>query len=253
LAHPSGECCLKAVLHKGTAAGHAETIYNINTYVTGSKETGAKRIILYFADVFGPFFINGQLVADYFASRDWLVLAPDYFRGDPVTNHRAHPGFRAETEPGWSFEKWKEDNMDFAVKNIPGWVDEVKARYGGPDTKYATVGYCFGAPFVMNECAGDTVVAGANAHPAFLHESHLQNSRKPVFFSCAEVDHTFPAESRHIAEKILADNKQIYQFQLFSGVAHGFALRGNPDVEIEKWAKEQSAKSIADWFDRFTK
>jgi dienelactone hydrolase len=54
-----------------------------------------------------------------------------------------------------------------------------------------------------------------------------------MFFSCSEIDHTFPAESRHIAEKILADNKQLYHFQLFSGVAHGFALRGNMDVENE--------------------
>jgi len=253
LAAPSGECCLKAVQHKGTATGQAETIFNIKTYVSGSKESGSKQILLYYADVYGPFFINGQLVADYFASRGYLVLAPDYFNGDPVTLHRASPGFRSDTEPGFDFEAWKTKHMSFAVKNLPGWVDEAKARYGGPNTKYVTVGYCFGAPHVLNECAKESVVAGAVAHPAFLMESHLQNSKKPMFFSCSEIDHTFPAESRHIAEKILADNKQLYHFQLFSGVAHGFALRGNPDVENERWAKEQSAKSIADWFDRFAK
>jgi len=251
LAGPLGECCFKMVQHKGTPAGKWETIFNIETYVTGSKENGAKRILLYYADVWGPTFINNQLVADYFASRGWLVLALDYFRGDPITLHRASPGFRTEDEPGWDPEEWKTEHMDFSVKNVPGWVDEVKAKYGGPDTKYVSVGYCFGAPHVMNECAKDTVVAGAIAHPAFLNESHIQNSKKPIFFSCAEVDHTFPPESRHITEKILAENKQIYHFQLFSGVAHGFALRGNPDVENERWAKEHSAKSIADWFDRF--
>lgn len=110
LAAPSGECCLKTVQHKGTAAGTSETIFDINTYVTGAKPGGsgsgvADRILFYFADVHGPFYINGQLVADYFASRGmydcslnlfirrsrhtywivgWLVLAPDYFSGDPV-------------------------------------------------------------------------------------------------------------------------------------------------------------------------
>lgn len=48
--------------------------------------------------------------------------------------HRANPAHRTgktETEPGWDYEKWKKESMEFAVKNIPGWVDEVKARYGG--------------------------------------------------------------------------------------------------------------------------
>lgn len=66
LAAPSGECCLKVVQHKGTASGKSETIYNIKTYVSGNR---GDKIIFYFADVYGPFFINGQLVADYFASR----------------------------------------------------------------------------------------------------------------------------------------------------------------------------------------
>jgi hypothetical protein len=74
LAAPPGDCCLKAVLHEGEPAGHAETVFNINTYITGSKETGARRILLYFADVWGPFFVNGQLVADYFASRGEAAL-----------------------------------------------------------------------------------------------------------------------------------------------------------------------------------
>lgn len=60
------------------------------------------------------------------------------------------------------------------------------------------------------------------------------SSLEPLFLSCAETDQTFPAESRHIAEKILADNKQSYHFQLFSGVEHGFALRGDMSVENER-------------------
>ena len=71
LAAPSGECCLKTVQHKGAAAGTSEFIFNINTYVTGKKAGPgpAERILLYFPDVFGPFYINNELVADYFASR----------------------------------------------------------------------------------------------------------------------------------------------------------------------------------------
>jgi hypothetical protein len=54
-----------------------------------------------------------------------------------------------------------------------------------------------------------------------------------MFFSCAEIEMPvgFVPESRHLAEKILAENKQFYHFQLFSGVDHGFACRGDPDDE----------------------
>lgn len=34
--------------------------------------------------------------------------------------------------------------------------------------------YCFGAPYVCDELAGDTVTAGAFAHPAFLKDHHFQ-------------------------------------------------------------------------------
>lgn len=58
---------------------------------------------------------------------------------------------------------------------------------------------------------------------------------------CSEDDITFPPEGRHKAEEILAANKQTYHFQLFSGVSHGFAVRGDMDNENERWAKETSA------------
>jgi dienelactone hydrolase len=65
--------------------------------------------------------------------------------------------------------------MAFALDAMPGWVDAVKKQYGKTGTKYACVGYCFGAPFVCNELAGTTVSAGAFGHPAFLEEPHFAN------------------------------------------------------------------------------
>lgn len=40
--------------------------------------------------------------------------------------------------------------------------------------------YCFGAPYVCDELAGNTVSAGAFGHPAFLNEHHFENL-KSVF------------------------------------------------------------------------
>lgn len=65
--------------------------------------------------------------------------------------------------------------MTFALQAVSDWVKAVKEKYGRPDTKYACVGYCFGAPFVCNELAGSTVTAGAFGHPALLEDYHFSN------------------------------------------------------------------------------
>ena len=46
-----------------------------------------------------------------------------------------------------------------------------------------------------------------------------------------ETDKSFPKESRRRAEDILEEIKATYHVQIFSGVAHGFGTRGDPEVE----------------------
>jgi hypothetical protein len=57
---------------------------------------------------------------------------------------------------------------------------------------------------------------------------------EPLFLSCAETDNTFPTESRNKAIDLLIKDKKPYGLQLFSGVAHGFALRCNLEVPYER-------------------
>ena len=44
----------------------------------------------------------------------------------------------------------------------------------------------------------------------------------------------FPLASRRRAEDLLLEGKKSYHIQLFSGVEHGWAVRGNPEVENER-------------------
>lgn len=113
--------------------------------------------------------------------------------------------------------------------------------------------YCFGAPYVCNElAAGGSCVAGAFAHPAFLKEHHFKNLKgkqatvanasyhltharpAPLYLSCSEIDHTFDTPSRRKALDILQEGKHPYHLQLFSGVEHGFALRGNTNDPYQR-------------------
>jgi len=248
LAQGLGEHCITGVKHTGEAVGFTEDITGVETYIskppTQSSSSTYDKIILFFADVYGPLFINNKLLQDYFASRGFFVAGIDYFEGDPIHLSRE--------KPNWNLNEWIEGKRKRADEILPVWVEAIKDKYGKDSTKYTAVGYCFGAPHVLNQAAGDLVVAGAIAHPAFINEEHFEKAKAPLFFSCAEVDHTFPLESRRRAEDILVAKKAVYTFQVFSGVTHGFAVRGDPNISDSRWAKEESATGIANWFERFS-
>jgi dienelactone hydrolase len=69
--------------------------------------------------------------------------------------------------------------------------------------------------------------------------------------SAAETDAIFPAEKRHKSEEILAQTKQPYQINLFAATEHGFAVRGDPKIKLQKFAKEQAFLQAVTWFDTF--
>lgn len=103
----------------------------------------------------------------------------------------------------------------------------------------------------MNSIASDSPACevGAFAHPAFLKEQHFKDIQRPLFLSCAEHDFTFETDARNKALEILREAKKPYHLQLFSGVEHGFALRCDLSKPYERWAKEQSIRGIAEYFD----
>ncbi|KAJ7773661.1 Alpha/Beta hydrolase protein [Mycena maculata] len=244
IAHPHCEDCFKGVKHSGTPVGKTVTIADVPTYVSDppAGASGTKKVVLFFSDVYGPLFLNNQLVQDYFASQGFVVAGIDYFLGDPVHIH---------TEEGFDRSAWFEKARKQADEVLPKWLEEVRKLYGA-DSKYCAVGYCFGAPYVMELGATDDIVAGAFAHPAALNEDHFKKLKQPLLLSCAETDFTFSLEFRRRAEDILVENKAQYQIQVFSRVQHGFAVRGDPEVPDARWAKEESARGIIGWFGRFS-
>ncbi|KAL5399297.1 hypothetical protein PMIN04_001944 [Paraphaeosphaeria minitans] len=251
LAKPSGACCLKGTIHEGDPRGTWETIADVETYISVPPKSKANgHVLLYFPDVWGMF-PNGLLVMDAFADAGYIVLGLDYFRGDPVWKHRKNRN--DHSDPNFDYEAWKRKHIAFADAAVPKWVSAVAERYRkeSSDRKFACVGYCFGAPYVCDELAKDTVTAGAFAHPAFLKEHHFRQLENPLFLSCAEKDHTFDVPSRRRAIDILQEDKKIYHYQEFAGVEHGFALRGDPNDPYQRWVKEQSLVGIVGWFDHW--
>ncbi|PPJ51011.1 hypothetical protein CBER1_07813 [Cercospora berteroae] len=253
IAHPSAACCISGKIHTGDPKGRTEQILDVETYIASpspSKSNG--NIILYFPDVFA-LFTNSKLMMDGMAEAGYLVLAPDYFRGDAIYKHKktlADPN----DNPTFDFPAWLAKHQEFSHPFVPKWVEEVKRKFGKEGTKYVCTGYCYGAPYVCDQLSEKGICeAGAFAHPAFLQESHFENVKKPIFLSCSEIDQTFPKEFRRRAVDILDEKKARYQVQVFQGVSHGFALRGDMDDKWQRYAKEASFQGILDWFDWWTK
>lgn len=57
---------------------------------------------------------------------------------------------------------------------------------------------------------------------------------EPLFLSCSDEDHTFDSASRKRALEICRRGQKTWHLQLFSGVSHGFALRGDPNDPYQR-------------------
>ncbi|UKZ57349.1 hypothetical protein TrVGV298_011202 [Trichoderma virens] len=94
--------------------------------------------------------------------------------------------------------------------------------------RIGAVGYCFGAKYVVRHYK-DGIDVGFVAHPTMT-------------------DSIFPTEKRHKSEEILIKTGLPFQINLYSGVVHGFAVRCDTSVKIEKFSKEQAFFQAVTWF-----
>ena len=72
---------------------------------------------------------------------------------------------------------WQVKSRNQAKELIPRWIDAVLAEYGN-STKYTSLGYCFGGPYVVEAAATDWVSAVAFAHPANVTEQHVMDVKR---------------------------------------------------------------------------
>lgn len=90
--------------------------------------------------------------------------------------------------------------------------------------------------------------AGFVAHPTNVEEDELAAITGPLSIAAAQTDPIFPTEKRHKSEEILIKTGQPFQINLYSGVSHGFAVRCDTSVKIEKFSKEQAFFQAVTWF-----
>jgi len=247
--NPPGKCCTEGVKHDGTPTGSSIKIAdNIETYVAEPQGNVHKdTAILYLADVLS-IWQNSQLMADQFAANGYYTIIPDLFNGDPVPQ-KLPDGFDIMS---W-LTKGSDGNNPHTFQHVDPIVQKsIEFLQSKGYKKIGAVGYCFGAKYVARFLAeGKGIDVGFVAHPSFVEEDELRGMKGPLSIAAAETDEIFPAEKRHLSEKILTEKKHTYQINLYSGVTHGFAVRCDLSVPIQKFAKEQAFFQAVAWFDKW--
>jgi dienelactone hydrolase len=221
-------------------------------FYTASPPSPSKFGILILTDIIGHRSINAQLVADDFACRGYNVMMPDLFAGDPVPLN----GLGDFDISGWL------DGKNGKRPNRPPQVDPIvemaiaEMRKRG-STKVAGVGYCFGgkyvARFLGKDPASGGLDAGFTAHPSYIAPEELAAIKGPFAIAASEIDSIFPAGKRRESEDILSKTGQPWQICLYSGVKHGFGIRADISIKINKVAKEGAFEQAVQWFRAWVK
>lgn len=230
-----GACCAAVNFHEGTPIGIYETIYGLNTYKVGSGDN----IIVIATDIYGNTLNNVLLNADELSRGGFTVLIPDILNNDPL-------------KEGAPIQDWLPNHgSEITAPIFDGFLQKLRAT----SPKFvAGIGYCFGAKYIVQNLAkGGLLDVGAIAHPSFVTIEEVKAITKPVIISAAETDPIFTTELRHQTEAVLAENKTRYQIDLYSGVSHGFAVRGDLSDPVFKYAKERALISQLSFFNHVAK
>ncbi|CCE64503.1 hypothetical protein TPHA_0H03000 [Tetrapisispora phaffii CBS 4417] len=239
---PPGKCCASGIAHTDEPIGKIEDFLGVQSYVTGEQHINEKVIVIA-TDIYGLCLKNTKLVADKLAAGGYAVLIPDILFDDPYPTLNA-----SEALPDW-LAKHPMDKVDELVIK---YVKDLKAEYS--PNFIGSIGYCFGAKPAIHliDTKFALVDACAIAHPSFVSMEELEAiGKNPILISAAENDPIFSEESRHATEAKLKEIGANYVMDLFGGVEHGFAVRGDLSIPAVKYAREKTIVDQLFFFDHY--
>ncbi|RSL68312.1 hypothetical protein CEP54_002871 [Fusarium duplospermum] len=240
------QCCSLGSLHEGEPTGDLIVLEGqVDAYLaTPPNQVQSRNVgILYVPDILG-IWQNSKLMADLFAVQGYTTLVLDIFNGDPAPFHMPDD---------YDIMGWISHGSNGSNPHTPEAIDPIILK-GISHLKslglarIGAVGYCLGAKYVIRHYKNG-IECGFIAHPSFVEADELATISGPLSIAAAENDDIFTTDKRHESESILAKTGQRYQINLFSGVEHGFAVRGDPSIAVQRFAKEQAFLQSIAWFE----
>ncbi|KAH5734214.1 hypothetical protein HBI17_202910 [Parastagonospora nodorum] len=242
---PLAKCCISGVLHTGTPVGSIKTIGKTQAYLSYPKDSSTHHAILLLTDVYGYTFPNTRLIADQFAARGYFTIIPDLFQGREVS-FPAPDDFNLQTYIHNVMPRV--ETVDPIIRSV---IEDMRNEMGVQ--KLGGVGYCFGGKYVCRWLKEGGLDAGFVAHPSFVDGEELKGVKGPMSIAAAESDDIFTVEKRRETEEILRELSVPWEMFLYSGVEHGFAVKGHMSTKRARFAKEQAFGQAVAWFEEYLK
>ncbi|KAL7266403.1 hypothetical protein RUND412_011052 [Rhizina undulata] len=273
-------CCVTGSIHSGEPTGIVDIIHGLNTYIARGDAT--KGIIVIIPDVFGWELINVRLLADSYAKKTGLtVYLPDFMFGDAIPKEYMQLVVPITGEEMATAEKLKFGLVAYPRMGV--WLARHREAVTWPivngffealfresnSRKHFVAGFCWGGMYairlsqrnkwVLSDGSfkeGGLVHAVYTAHPSLLTiPKDIEAISVPVSFALAGHDERLPVESinqiKATLDKKEGKKKLASEVVAYKDSKHGFATRGNMEIEDAKEAMAKAESQAANWFLKF--
>ncbi|KAJ3196692.1 hypothetical protein HK101_008031 [Irineochytrium annulatum] len=245
------DCCKTGFLWDTEPRGTVETI-TVESYVSRPAVPTTKWIII-LSDSFGHTLKNTRILADQFADAGFNVVVPDIFNGDALSPV-GHDGL-LDKPTGFTDGVSKAFRMLRAAPTFLPWLNKHKKETVVPivlallkelrgnlgATKIGTVGYCFGGRHAILTGNLESVDAFCAAHPSSVELAEVEaiDVKKPGLIALAEHDTVVPQKFVDKWDAIIKKRGCLIKSKIYPKTNHGFAVRGNEDVEEVRAARDE--------------
>ncbi|KAK9448585.1 Alpha/Beta hydrolase protein [Limtongia smithiae] len=263
------KACITGFFHDGKPLGSEQSICGYDTYVSPIPER-PKGVILFLTDIFGWELVNSRLLADTYAKEgNFIVYTPNVFPFQPVPLDYMH-SIHATTEdmvPGF-VSLWYQRMAvlpriaAFLYLTRPAVMQpkifqlarDLKEKH--PDLPLFAVGFCWGGkyslPLGTAKMTPGIMTAVAAEHPSMLTIPDDVAAVVPMSVGFGEKDTYISERTIDGIRKALGESGMDHEIISYTGMEHGFAVRGDvrkPDV---KEGMTQAKDQVLNWFVKYT-
>ncbi|KAG6840738.1 hypothetical protein C0991_004756 [Blastosporella zonata] len=236
-------------------------------YLAAGPVQPSKRAIVLLTDIFGLPLKNCKIIADHFAKELGCdVWVPDYFAGRPVAPLSKMKMLERAVGP---MTTW--DMICFVFGMIPNVPAFFASRPSVADAritsfvkaiqeekkydKIGCVGYCYGGSAAIRLGSTDLFQSVAIFHPGPFTVDIAKSIKAPAFWGCAAVDRAVSSTLLEQTEAMYAARKGTdsfldYEFKIYDGTLHGFAIRPDLTNHVVKEAYDAAVEHTVSWFNK---
>jgi carboxymethylenebutenolidase len=178
-------------------------------------------------------------IANEFAAQGFIAAAPDLF-WRTIPGPLSHEDDRAQRRSQPRLDKIKQSETDMAdtlarLRELPEFNGSAVA-----------MGFCYGGPYAILGPKRIGYAAGISCHGTqmldYLHE--LEDLSAPVCILWGDRDHRAPEEVLN-AYRAVSSRKKNVEVHIFSGVQHGYMMRGMPKAFDQQSREFSMMRAVA--------